>query len=159
MYCTLLIYDSLKGSCLNWYFKMMRVSSNAIYTLKSDWRETFQMQAIHNYMTSAPVCQSLFLFSFYLSFSLSLLCGSSIVTCSDLWPMSKSLVIFVAVLNVTPWAPYQHHNKNSWEQLSMGFNSSLTTEVKIIAQCFQMEVASKELFSYHKLSASLACIP
>lgn len=82
-----------------------------------------------------------------------------VVTLSDLWPMSRSLVIFVAALNVAPRAPYQHHNKNSWEQLNMGFNSSLTTEVKIIAQCFQMEVASKELFSYHKLSASPACIP
>lgn len=72
---------------------------------------------------------------------------------------ATSLVIFVAVLNVAPRAPYQQHNKNSWEQLNTGFNSSLTTEVKIIAQGFQMEVASKELFSYHKLSASTACIP
>lgn len=73
--------------------------------------------------------------------------------------MSKSLVIFVAVLNVAPRAPYQHYSKNSWEQLNMGFNSSLTTEVKIITQGSQMEVASKELFSYHKLSASPTAIP
>lgn len=58
-----------------------------------------------------------------------------------------------------PEPPYQHHNRNSWEQLNIGANSSLTTEVKIIAQCFQMEVASKELFSYQRTSASAACIP
>lgn len=49
--------------------------------------------------------------------SVSLLCRSSVVTISDPWPMSRSLVIFVAVLNVAPRAPYQHYNKNSWEQL------------------------------------------
>lgn len=106
---------------------------------------------------SAPVSLSFSSLRTFISFSL--LCVSSVETLSDLWPMSKSLVIFVEVLNVAPQAPYQRHTKNSWEQLNMGFNSSLTTEVKIIAQCFQMEAASKELFSYHKLSASPACIP
>lgn len=118
------------------------------------------MQSHHTRTRSLPLSVCIYSFFFFLTYlSLSLLCGSSVVSLSDLWPMSKSLVIFVAVLNVAPRAPYQHHNKNSWEQLNMGFNSSLTTEVKIIAQGFQMEVASKELFSYHKLSASPACIP
>lgn len=111
-------------------------------------------------ITAQDVCPVSLSFSSLCTFiSFSLLCVSSVDTLSDLWPMSKSLVIFVAVLNVAPQAPYQRHTKNSWEQLNMGFNSSLTTEVKIIAQCFQMEAASKELFSYHKLSASPACIP
>lgn len=73
--------------------------------------------------------------------------------------MSKSLVIFVAVLNVAPQAPYQHHNNNTWEQLNMVFNSSLAAEVNTVAQGFQMELASKELFSYHNLSPSPVCIP
>lgn len=35
-----------------------------------------------------------------------------------------------AAPNVAPRAPYQHCDSNSWEQLSGGFNSSRTTEVK-----------------------------
>lgn len=35
-----------------------------------------------------------------------------------------------AALNVAPGAPYQHCNKNSGEQLNVGFNSSRTTEAQ-----------------------------
>lgn len=73
--------------------------------------------------------------------------------------MSKSHCYFCCSFKCCSPSSLSAHNKNSWEQLNMGFNSTLTTEVKIIVQCLQMEVASKELFSYHKLSASPACIP
>lgn len=100
---------------------------------------------------------------FFLPFSqifcFSLRCGYSIITLSIRPAARDTRYSSAAVLNVAPRAPYQSHVKNSGEQLNADFNSSLTTEVKTIAQCFQMDVASKELFSYHKLSADLECIP
>lgn len=59
------------------------------------------------------------------------------------WPMSWGLVVFVAVLNAAPGAPHQQHNKSSWEQLNMGFNSGLTTEVKIIVKMLPNRGGSK----------------
>lgn len=91
-----------------------------------------------------------------------LVCLRFVVTLSSLYQTCSqrhSSYFSAAVLNVAPRAPYQRHAKNSWEQLNTGFNSSPTTEVKSIAQCIQMDVASKEQFSYHKLSADPNCIP
>lgn len=131
MYCTLLIYDSLKGSLIKLIFQKC-VLDEFHLMLHTHWIGE-KPSRCKSFITIWPLSQSasLSVSSLFTNVSLSLLFGSHIVTLSDLWPMSKSLVIFVAVLNVAPWAPYQHHNKNSWEQLSMGFNSSLTTEVKI----------------------------
>lgn len=98
----------------------------------------------------------------FLPFLPILVCLRFVDTLSSLYQTCSqrhSSYFSAVVLNVAPRAPYQRHTKNSWEQLNTGFNSSLTTEVKTIAQCFQMDVASKEQFSYHKLSADPSRIP
>lgn len=77
------------------------------------------------------------------------------------WP--RAWLFSAAAPNVAPRAPYQHCNMNSREQLSVGLNSSRTTEVKgkklRITGGSQMEVPSKELFRHHKLSVSAASVP
>lgn len=89
----------------------------------------------------------------------SLRTSSLVTTPRPVGQWARESGYFCYRLNAAPRAPYQHYNRNSWEQLNMGFNSSLTTEVKIIARGSQMEVASKELFTYRKVLASPTAIP